>query len=195
MDWSIDKLHKIKDQPFLLTLGFERPHQPLFNPKRFHDMYPPTEVELPKTPADDLWDLSPTSKAARFVSKNLWQARNRGEIRTVGECCSFLFGFSFICGRACRRSCKSPRDLEAEQQHLDYTMVRSRLASRRKIPLGKGHWLVQKYSCTFLIIPPVGSTYYKKAIEIKNMVNLLDLAPTLADIAGIPKKHLGKEGV
>ncbi|CAI8187119.1 MAG: Arylsulfatase [Flavobacteriaceae bacterium] len=57
----------------------------------------------------------------------------------------------------------------------------------------KSHWgkATGWYRSTrvpFLIIPPAGSTDYNKAIEIKNMVNLLDLAPTLADIAGIPKK-------
>ena len=69
VDWSIDKLHKIKDKPFLLTLGFERPHQPLFNPKRFHDMYPLTEVELPKTPADDLRDLPQRAKQLALYPK------------------------------------------------------------------------------------------------------------------------------
>ena len=46
--------------------------------------------------------------------------------------------------------------------------------------------MVQKYEGSFLIVPPHGNTRYKKSKKVKHIVNLLDLAPTMADIAGIP---------
>jgi arylsulfatase A-like enzyme len=38
----------------------------------------------------------------------------------------------------------------------------------------------------FLIVPPHATNGYKKSENVEHMVNLLDLAPTMADIAGIP---------
>ena len=188
VDWSIDKLHKIKDQPFLLTLGFERPHQPLFNPKRFHDMYPLTEVELPKTPADDLRDLPQRAKQLALYPKT------SGKHETVvkyeqweNAVASYLASVSFV-DELVGDLVKA---LETMKLNKNTWIV---LWSDHGWHLGeKSHWgkATGWYRSTrvpFLIIPPAGSTDYNKAIEIKNMVNLLDLAPTLADIAGIPKK-------
>ena len=188
VDWSIDKLHKIKDKPFLLTLGFERPHQPLFNPKRFHDMYPLTEVELPKTPADDLRDLPQRAKQLALYPKT------SGKHETVvkyeqweNAVASYLASVSFV-DELVGDLVKA---LETMKLNKNTWIV---LWSDHGWHLGeKSHWgkATGWYRSTrvpFLIIPPAGSTDYNKAIEIKNMVNLLDLAPTLADIAGIPKK-------
>ena len=41
----------------------------------------------------------------------------------------------------------------------------------------------------FLIVPPHGNPRYKKSKKVNHMVNLLDLAPTIADIAGIPHQN------
>ena len=69
VDWAVDRLEKIKDQPFLLTLGFERPHQPLFNPIRFHEMYPLNKVNLPVVPNDDFEDLPHRAKQLALYPK------------------------------------------------------------------------------------------------------------------------------
>ena len=62
VDWAIEKIDQIGDEPFLLTVGFERPHQPLFNPKRFHDLYPLKSIRLPDVPKEDLEDLPHRAK-------------------------------------------------------------------------------------------------------------------------------------
>ena len=188
LDWSVNKLQNINDQPFLLTLGFERPHQPLFNPKRFHDMYPITEVELPKTLANDLGDVSYRAKQLALYPKT------SGKHETVlkygqweNAVASYLASVSFVD--------ELIGDLVKALDMFDLnnnTWIV--LWSDHGWHLGeKSHWgkATGWYRSTrvpFLIIPPLGTTDYKKTREIKNMVNLLDLAPTLSDIAGIPKK-------
>ena len=188
VDWSIDKLHKIKDQPFLLTLGFERPHQPLFNPKRFHDMYPLTEVELPKTPADDLRDLPQRAKQLALYPKT------SGKHETVvkyeqweNAVASYLASVSFV-DELVGDLVKALETLKLNKNTWIVLWSDHGWHLGEKAHWGKATGWYRSTRVPFLIIPPAGSTDYNKAIEIKNMVNLLDLAPTLADIAGIPKK-------
>jgi iduronate 2-sulfatase len=50
-DWAVDQLERLAREapakPFLLGVGYLRPHTPLYAPKRFFDMFPLDEVRLP----------------------------------------------------------------------------------------------------------------------------------------------------
>jgi choline-sulfatase len=46
-DRSIAFLKKHRDQPFFLWVGLEKPHNEMFAPKRFHDLYDPGKMQLP----------------------------------------------------------------------------------------------------------------------------------------------------
>ena len=49
--WAVDRLRAMagrkQDKPFFLGVGFIRPHTPLYAPKRFFDMFPVKDVQLP----------------------------------------------------------------------------------------------------------------------------------------------------
>lgn len=187
VDWAIDQLDKIKKQPFLLALGFERPHQPLFNPKRFHDMYPLEKVSLPKVPENDMMDLPHRAKQLALYPKT------SGRHQTVVEygqwenaVASYLASVSFVD--------ELIGDLiKALNLHalMDNTWII--LWSDHGWHLGeKSHWgkATGWYRSTrvpFLIVPPQTDVQFENDVRIKNTVNLLDLAPTMADMAGIPK--------
>jgi len=49
-------LEKKHDEPFFLGVGFHSPHLAFRAPDRFHDLYPPEEVELPQNRRNDLDD-------------------------------------------------------------------------------------------------------------------------------------------
>ena len=48
--WAVRKIRELEaksgDQPFFLTIGFVRPHTPLYAPKKYFDMFPLEEIEL-----------------------------------------------------------------------------------------------------------------------------------------------------
>ena len=57
--YGIDQLRRRHARPFLLTIGFHKPHMPWNVPKMYFDMYPLDAVQLPPYRADDLRDIPP----------------------------------------------------------------------------------------------------------------------------------------
>ena len=49
--------HRDKSKPFLLAVGFHRPHLPLVAPAKYFDMYPFDSIQLPNEPANDEEDI------------------------------------------------------------------------------------------------------------------------------------------
>ena len=59
-DWAVERIRAMaeggQDRPFLLGVGFLRPHTPLYAPKRFFDMFPRQSIKLPVIKAHDAAD-------------------------------------------------------------------------------------------------------------------------------------------
>ncbi|EMI43240.1 sulfatase [Rhodopirellula sp. SWK7] len=61
-DNAIAQLRQRDDRPFFLAVGFKKPHLPFVAPKKYWDMYDPTEIEIPaRTPPRGAADLATTS--------------------------------------------------------------------------------------------------------------------------------------
>ncbi len=186
VDWAIEKINQIGEEPFLLTVGFERPHQPLFNPKRFHDLYPLKSIRLPDVPDGDLEDLP--HRAKQLALYPYTSGRHESVIKFgqwENAVASYLASVSFV------------DDLIGDLVKAldDKNLIEKTwivLWSDHGWHLGeKQHWgkatgWFRSTRVPFLIVPPYGNSRYKKSKKVKHIVNLLDLAPTMADIAGIP---------
>jgi arylsulfatase A-like enzyme len=61
-DWAIDKIKQAQDTPLFLSVGFYRPHIPLWAPKRFFDRFANSPGQLPQVKQNDLDDLSPIAR-------------------------------------------------------------------------------------------------------------------------------------
>lgn len=56
--WAMEHLNEKYDSSFWMGVGFYRPHVPQFAPQKWFDLYPLESIQLPKTIADDVVDLS-----------------------------------------------------------------------------------------------------------------------------------------
>lgn len=52
-DWAISQLKIVRGRPFFLACGFVRPHLPWYVPKKYFNLYPPAEIELPNIHVND----------------------------------------------------------------------------------------------------------------------------------------------
>ena len=68
-DQAIKLLRAHKDEPFVLAVGFVRPHYPHVAPERSFKPYPHEKITLPERVSND-WDDIPAEGIAKVTSKN-----------------------------------------------------------------------------------------------------------------------------
>lgn len=56
--WAIQKLRANHHTPFLMGVGFYRPHVPMYAPQKWFDMHPRSDIKLPLVKDNDRDDLS-----------------------------------------------------------------------------------------------------------------------------------------
>ncbi|NND08897.1 MAG: sulfatase-like hydrolase/transferase [Saprospiraceae bacterium] len=192
-DWAVAKLNQDHDEPFFLAVGFTRPHQPLFNPKRFHDLYPVDQVVLPISDFDDLQDVPRAGLEYALAAST---SGLHSTVTNYGQwphaVSSYLAAISYV------------DDLVGK---IINTLDQSKYAQNTWVVLWsdhgwhlgeKQHWgkATGWYRSTrvpLIIVPPKNAQSIGKENGCDQVVNLLDLAPTLADMAQIPQ-HKDWEG-
>ena len=76
VQYGIDQLKKRHDRPFFLAIGLHKPHMPWNVPRKYFDLHPLAEIELPPTRDDDLADIPPAG---------VRMARPEGDHRAILE--------------------------------------------------------------------------------------------------------------
>jgi arylsulfatase A-like enzyme len=190
-NWAIEKLNQEQDKPFFLAVGFHRPHQPLFNPKRFHDLYPVDSIVLPPTLEDDLADLSRAGKEYALAPNTSglhksvaqygeWEAAVSGYLASISYVDELVGNIMAALN---------------DSAYADNTLVV--MWSDHGWHLGeKQHWgkatgWFRSTRIPMVIVPPKNRSPegFSANTVSPRMVNLLDLAPTIADMTGVPAKR------
>lgn len=94
--WAIERLEEERNNPFFLAVGFLRPHVPWHVPKKWFDLYPPGELEMPPYLPGDHEDVPEISKRLHEVPMmptTEW-ARESGEWRNIVQ--AYLACVSFV---------------------------------------------------------------------------------------------------
>jgi iduronate 2-sulfatase len=164
-------------RPFFLAVGFYRPHTPYVAPRKYFDLYPRDAIKLPAPSADD----TARSPAAAYASARAEQdamsdAQRREAIQAYYASTSFMDAQAGIVLDALERSGLSRRTVVVFMSDHGYHL--------------SDHGLWQKMSLferstrvPLIIAAPdaKGNGHVSRG-----PVELVDLYPTLAELAGLP---------
>ncbi|WP_153557043.1 sulfatase [Roseimaritima sediminicola] len=188
--WAVEQLRENKgDEPWFLSVGFFLPHVPCYATQQWFDLYPEDTLQLPPILADDRAD---TPDSSWFIHWKLPEPRTswlrrHNQLRPLVR--SYLASISFVDSQV-------GRVLDALQQsgEADNTIVV--LWSDHGYHLGeKGisgkNSLWERSTRVPLIFAGPNLPTDQRTSQ---PVELLDLYPTLADLAGLPAPE-GVEGL
>lgn len=178
--WAASILSAKQERPFFLAAGMFRPHIPWFVPRKYFDLYPLDSIALPAVKEDDLADVPPFARRIALnqdsrhdlvVSTGNWKRA----VQAYLACISFS---DAMLGRMLDALDLGP--------HRGNTVVA--LWSDHGYHLGeKWHWhkqsLWQRATHVPLIVSAPGVT--KAGTRCNRPVGLIDVYPTLADLAGL----------
>ena len=191
VDYISRQLNKEHDKPFFLACGIYRPHVPWYVPKKYFDMFPLKDIKLPEIMQHDIDDLGNRANELMARGGNYHRhvvEANKWKEAVQGYLASMAFADAML-GRLLEQLKKSP--------HADNTIVV--LWSDHGWQLGeKMHWrkfaLWENVIRTVMMIRapkglgslPNGS---KSGKNIDEPTSLLDIYPTLLDLAGLPENQ------
>jgi arylsulfatase A-like enzyme len=165
--------------PFICAAGFYKPHLPWYVPKRFLDLYPLEHLSLPFVKKDDLndvpaiarkWAVEPNDHKA-VLAHDQWRQAVQGYLAAISYCDEQI-------GKVIAALDDSPA--------ADNTIIV--LWGDNGFHLGeKLHWrkfvLWEEATRVPFIVAPAGS---RTGRVVEEPVSLVDMWPTLLDLAGLP---------
>lgn len=187
--WAVDRIRGGPERPFLICVGYYRPHIPLWAPRRYFEPYPEASTILPEVLASDLDDLGPTGRRwaleavtagahSNVVEHGQWKAA----VAAYLACVSFV-------------DAQIGRLLDALERGPDADRTAIVLWGDHGWHLGeKQHWgkwtgWERATRVPLLIVPPRSAgSRYRRGGRCERPVGLIDLYPTLVDLCGLPPK-------
>ncbi len=190
--WAVDQLAKDQEKPFFLAVGFYKPHQPFFVPRKYFDMYDVDKISLPLTLEGDLDDVP---QPGIDFAHAAWSA---GTHKTVVEHDQWHEGVLAYLATITFADAQVGKVLEAldKSQYADNTWII--LWSDHGWSLGqKEHWGKHEpwqasVKVPFIIVPPKNhkGREFRRGSPCPAPVSLLDIYPTLIDICGLPPREV-----
>ncbi|MDH7571648.1 MAG: sulfatase, partial [Armatimonadota bacterium] len=178
--YGVEQLRKKHEQPFFLCVGFHKPHMPWNVPRKYFDLHPLEEIQLPPHREDDLDDVPPAGVRmarpqgdhAEMLRSGRWKEAVRAYLATISFCDAMV-------GRVVEALEQSP--------YRDNTIIC--LWSDHGWHLGeKAHW--RKFAlweeatrAPFIWVVP-GLT--RPNTRCTRPVDMMCIYPTLTELCGIP---------
>jgi iduronate 2-sulfatase len=190
VSYCLKQLNKPHDKPLFVACGLHKPHMPWDVPKKYYDMYPLADVQLPKVLEHDLDDVPPAGvKMARPEGDHAAIIKaDRGKDAVQGYLATITFSDAMV-GRLIEGFDKSP--------YKNNTLIV--LWSDHGWHLGeKEHWrkfaLWEEATRSPLIWIVPGLT--KPGTVCDRAIDFMHIYPTLCDLCGLPTpKHVQGESI
>lgn len=178
--WAVDQLDKKHDQPFFMMVGFLRPHNPWYVPKKWWNLYDREKINLPPYKADDLNDLPQMglNNIKKVMPRTDW-AIDHDQWRNIVH--SYLASISFV-----DHQIGKVIDALEKSNYSDNTIIV--LWSDHGYHMGEKNTF-QKHSLweRSTHVPLLFAGAGVNAGKSDRVVSLLDIYPTLVEMCGLPK--------
>lgn len=182
---TIELLRKHKDKPFFLAAGFVRPHYPMVAPVQYFEPYPWRDMILPKVPKGDLSDIPRLGQPSILSSRNGIGKYPDNQKRMWA---AYYASVAFMDEQVGRVIDELDRLGLRESTAIVFT-------SDHGYHLGE-HTFWQKSNLheEVIRVPLIIAAPGMKAGRSRSITELVDLYPTLVDLAGfkIPSSVQGK---
>lgn len=176
------ELGKKHEKPFFLSVGFSRPHVPLFVPPKWFDLYDPEKIALPAAPEDDMDDVPPNFQYKMGVAPTLAEIREAGKWRSLVRAYLAATSFADHCVGAVLTGLENG-------PNRGNTIVA--LWSDHGFHLGEKQHIAKRTlweestRVPFIIAGPGIAPG-----PCAEAVSLLDLYPTLVELSGLPRNEI-----
>lgn len=178
--WGAKFLQTEHQQPFMLALGFVRPHVPWYVPQKWLDMFPLDTIELPQVRANDLGDVPQAARDLAAVPQmpTLEWAMENQEWRSIMQ--AYLASTAFVdhCVGLVMKGLQG-------SDHADNTIVC--LLSDNGYHLGEKQRFAKMSlweRSTRVPLMFAGPGIEKKVVS--DPVGLIDVYPTVTELLGLP---------
>jgi choline-sulfatase len=187
-DWAIEQLRMPPKGPFFLAVGFRHPHVPCYAAKKWFDLYPEGNLQLPPVKDDDRDDLPrfasylhwslPEPRLAWLKENHQWKPLVR----------AYLASISFVDSQV-GRVLNALKAAGLEENTIVVLWSDHGWHLGEKGITGK-NTLWERSTRVPLVFAGPGVA---RGAKCGRPAELLDLYPTLAELAGLPAKD-GTEG-
>jgi arylsulfatase A-like enzyme len=180
--WTIERLQQEHERPFFLAVGFLRPHVPWYVPQSWFDLHPINSITLPPYLPEDMDDVPETGRKMAAVPQmptTEWAIENEQWPAIVQ---AYLASVSFVDAQVGR-----VLDALDKSRYADNTIVV--LFSDHGYHIGEKnrfakHSLWERATRVPLVFSGPG---IPRGQATSAPTELLDIYPTLVDLAGLPK--------
>jgi arylsulfatase A-like enzyme len=182
-NWAKNQLQRDFDKPFFMSVGFIKPHLPWFVPQEFFDLYDVDKIEDLLIKEDDLKDIVNADGKQKFKATaeyNWIKKHNLSKEATR----AYLANVTFV-----DKCLGVVLDALEKSGYADNTIVV--IWGDHGWHLGEKQRYLKNTLWSEAVKPPlfVKLPGNKKLIYSDSPVSLLDLYPTLINLANLPKKE------
>jgi uncharacterized sulfatase len=165
-------------KPFFLAVGFHRPHLPLVAPAKYFDIYPFESITLPDEPADDEADIPEPARNGSVPGYTLSSTpeQRRAAIRAYLACVSYVDAQAGRVLDALKRLGLEENTIVVFAADHGWHLGEHKLWHKRSL-------FEESARVPFIVVAPGMKGAGRRSA---GLVELLDVYPTLCDLAGVP---------